>query len=71
MGWIQQSMLGCALLFFLVNSITHPQGLADNVLNFYLELQLALKDAEKVVSLRSSSVKSYILKANALVMVRI
>nr|GMD37586.1 LON peptidase N-terminal domain and RING finger protein 1-like [Ipomoea batatas] len=29
---------------------------------------LALKDAEKVVSLRSSSVKSYILKANALVM---
>ncbi|XP_031132374.1 LON peptidase N-terminal domain and RING finger protein 1-like isoform X1 [Ipomoea triloba] len=29
---------------------------------------LAFKDAEKVVSLRSSSVKSYILKANALVM---
>lgn len=64
-------MLGCALFFFLVNSIAHTQGLADNVLNFYLELQLALKDAEKVVSLQSSSVKSYILKANALVMVRI
>ena len=33
--------------------------------------QLALKDATRLVDLRSNSVKSYILKADALILVRI
>lgn len=33
-------------------------------------LQLALKDADKVLSLRTNSIQSYILKAKALVLVR-
>lgn len=35
----------------------------------FIITQLALKDAEKVVNFQSDSVKSYILKANALILV--
>lgn len=37
---------------------------------YYYLFQLALKDADKLTNLRSDSVKSYILKANALILVR-
>lgn len=37
---------------------------------FSNSLQLALKDAEKVLSLRTNSVRSYILRANTLFLVR-
>ncbi|KAK6920919.1 Tetratricopeptide repeat [Dillenia turbinata] len=39
-----------------------------NGLDLTTHAELALKDAEKVVSYRSNSVKSYILKANALIL---
>lgn len=56
-------LANCFLFIFILN--------IAYFVNSSTTFQLALKDAEKLMDLRGKSVKPYILKANALMLVRI
>ena len=75
LDWILQHMLKYVLMVHFLcirrKDTYQPDIPFRNILKkFQLFFQLALKDVEKLINLRSNSAKSYILKAEALSLVR-